>query len=117
MLTQASFVVACQRITYTTVFFSSWGEGGHNRIASFKASFGNPYIIAAFALSQWCEARPECNRLELKQMLVTPMQRITRYTLLLNAIAKKTTVPEHKESLEKLVSMQDCDLSRPGSIM
>ena len=37
-------------------------------------------------------------------MLVTPMQRITRYSLLLNAIAKKTFVVEHKQILEKIVS-------------
>ena len=63
-------------------------------------------IIADLCLVriQWCQARPECNRLELKQLLVTPMQRITKYSLLVNAIAKKTQVNSQKESLGELVS-------------
>ena len=56
-----------------------------------------------FVNVQWCEARPECNRLQLKQLLVTPMQRLTRYSLLLNAVAKKTAVLEQKQNLERMV--------------
>lgn len=36
----------------------------------------------------------------MKQLLVTPMQRLTRYSLLLSAIAKMT---EEKNNLDKIV--------------
>lgn len=61
-------------------------------------------VIVVACSIQWCESRPECNRLELKQLLVSPMQRLTRYSLLLSAIAKKTTEPEQKKNLDKIVS-------------
>lgn len=40
---------------------------------------------------QWCEARPECNRERLTDILVRPLQRMTKYSLLLGAILKVTT--------------------------
>lgn len=39
---------------------------------------------------QWCETQKDCNRLRLLDILVRPMQRLTKYSLLLKAILKKT---------------------------
>lgn len=53
---------------------------------------------------QWCESHAECHRLKLKDFLVMPMQRLTKYSLLISAVLKETTEPTHRESLEQLVS-------------
>lgn len=41
-------------------------------------------------LIQECEASPLCRRLQLKDMLVSEMQRLTKYPLLLDNIIKYT---------------------------
>lgn len=53
---------------------------------------------------QWCETQKECNRLKLLDILVKPMQRLTKYSLLLKAILKHTVNPNHKEILANMVS-------------
>ena len=40
--------------------------------------------------AQWCEAQPQCRRQKLADLLFVPMQRLTRYPLLLRAIAQQT---------------------------
>ncbi|KAA0191039.1 hypothetical protein HAZT_HAZT006971 [Hyalella azteca] len=52
----------------------------------------------------WCETQKECNRLRLVDILVQPMQRLTKYSLLLKAILKKTDIKEHKWKLNEMVS-------------
>lgn len=42
------------------------------------------------ALVQECEASPHCRRLQLKDLLVSEMHRITKYPLLLDKIIKHT---------------------------
>lgn len=39
---------------------------------------------------QECEASPHCRRLQLKDLLVSEMQRLTKYPLLLDNIMKHT---------------------------
>ncbi|XP_076365469.1 pleckstrin homology domain-containing family G member 5-like isoform X10 [Tachypleus tridentatus] len=50
----------------------------------------------------WCETKKECDRLQLSDLLIKPMQRLTKYPLLLNAILKKT---DNKEQVCALVEM------------
>ena len=57
---------------------------------------------------QWCEARPECHRLKLKDFLAMPMQRLMKYPLLFTAISKETTDLIEKQQLEHIVSMNTC---------
>lgn len=59
-------------------------------------------------LWQWCENHKDCERLRLMDLLVKPMQRLTKYSLLLKAILKKTDNEAHKESLRKMVGSVDC---------
>ena len=54
--------------------------------------------------SQWCEAHQECQRLKLKDYLAKPMQRLTKYVLLLRNIAKATEEPPQVEKMESIVS-------------
>jgi len=49
------------------------------------------YLHAALSnFSQECEASPQCRRLQLKDLLVSEMQRLTKYPLLLDNIIKHT---------------------------
>lgn len=42
------------------------------------------------SLAQECEASPQCRRLQLKDLLVSEMLRLTKYPLLLDKIIKYT---------------------------
>ncbi|XP_066258514.1 pleckstrin homology domain-containing family G member 5 isoform X2 [Euwallacea similis] len=55
----------------------------------------------------WCESQKDCNRLRLMDILVQPMQRLTKYGLLLKAILKNTDEDVEKESLHTMIKMVD----------
>ncbi|CAH1127821.1 unnamed protein product [Ceutorhynchus assimilis] len=55
----------------------------------------------------WCESQKECNRLRLMDILVQPMQRLTKYGLLLKAVLKNTDEDVEKESLQAMIKMVD----------
>lgn len=54
-------------------------------------------------LLQWCETQKDCNRLKLMDILVMPMQRLTRYSLLLKAVYKNTKNEEQRAELVLMV--------------
>jgi len=39
-----------------------------------------------FGVAQWCESQKACERLKLADLLVKPLQRLTKYKLLLYAV-------------------------------
>lgn len=51
-------------------------------------------VLTVFGLyqSQEAESKPQCRRLQLKDIIPTEMQRLTKYPLLLENIAKNTGV-------------------------
>jgi pleckstrin domain-containing family G protein 5 len=51
---------------------------------------------------QWCETQRDCNRLRLIDILVRPMQRLTKYSLLLKAVLKKTDDINVKKDLVEM---------------
>ena len=51
-----------------------------------------------YGVAQWCESQKACGRLKLADLLVKPLQRLTKYKLLLYAV---------RSPLDKMVS---CDL-------
>uniref|UniRef100_A0A0A9Y6M9 Pleckstrin homology domain-containing family G member 5 n=1 Tax=Lygus hesperus TaxID=30085 RepID=A0A0A9Y6M9_LYGHE len=55
----------------------------------------------------WCETQKDCHRLRLIEMLVKPMQRLTKYSLLFKAIMKHTTDPKQRENLEIMIERMD----------
>ncbi|XP_069044627.1 rho guanine nucleotide exchange factor 11 isoform X3 [Lepisosteus oculatus] len=57
-------------------------------------------------LIQECEANPQCRRLQLKDLLVSEMQRLTKYPLLLGNIIKYTDTSS--SDLPSLQRAQDC---------
>ncbi|OQR66458.1 hypothetical protein BIW11_14145, partial [Tropilaelaps mercedesae] len=50
----------------------------------------------------WCESQKECGRLRFTDLLVKPMQRLTKYSLLLKAILKKTDQPDARAGLAEM---------------
>lgn len=55
----------------------------------------------------WCETQKDCHRLRLIEMLVKPMQRLTKYSLLLKAILKHTSLEKQRENLEIMIERMD----------
>ena len=55
---------------------------------------------------QWAEAQKQCKRLKLQDLIISPMQRLTKYKLLLKAILKKTENNEHRNDLISMVSKE-----------
>ncbi|XP_032341802.1 rho guanine nucleotide exchange factor 1 isoform X2 [Camelus ferus] len=52
------------------------------------------------AFVQEAESRPRCRRLQLKDMIPTEMQRLTKYPLLLQSIGQNTEEPAERERVE-----------------
>ena len=62
-------------------------------------------FLLLFFFFQWCEEHPYCtNRLKLTDFLVKPMQRVTKYPLLVRAIYNKTIDDEEKDHLTRMVN-------------
>ncbi|XP_029167289.1 pleckstrin homology domain-containing family G member 5 isoform X2 [Nylanderia fulva] len=55
----------------------------------------------------WCETQKDCNRLKLMDILVMPMQRLTRYSLLLKAVCKNTENEEQRAELVHMIKSVD----------
>ncbi|XP_076361468.1 uncharacterized protein LOC143252742 isoform X2 [Tachypleus tridentatus] len=53
----------------------------------------------------WCETQKDCERLRLTDLLVKPMQRLTKYSLLLKAVQRKT---DNEEQSVALLEMNEC---------
>ncbi|MBN3301873.1 PKHG7 protein, partial [Amia calva] len=54
---------------------------------------------------KWCERNEQCRRLHLTDLLVAPMQRFTRYPLLLKNIGKRSSSEEDKSAVQSLVEL------------
>ncbi|XP_033489951.1 pleckstrin homology domain-containing family G member 7 [Epinephelus lanceolatus] len=62
---------------------------------------------------KWCERNKQCRRLHMRDLLVAPLQRLTRYPLLLRNIAKRCPAEEETRGLQIIVEQVDtsiCDL-------
>ncbi|GFS12652.1 pleckstrin homology domain-containing family G member 5-like [Elysia marginata] len=82
-----------------------------------KSRMENSDLFKTFI--SWAEAQKQCNRLKLADILVKPMQRLLKYSLLLQAILKHTesehdtvAIREMIESVEKLCWAANTSLKR-----
>ncbi|XP_072327962.1 pleckstrin homology domain-containing family G member 7 isoform X2 [Scyliorhinus torazame] len=67
----------------------------------------------AAVLSKWCEQNELCKRLHLSDLLVSPLQRLTKYPLLLRGIWKRSNDAAEKQSVQAIIKQVDnsiCDL-------
>uniref|UniRef100_A0A673MUS8 Pleckstrin homology domain-containing family G member 7-like n=2 Tax=Sinocyclocheilus rhinocerous TaxID=307959 RepID=A0A673MUS8_9TELE len=56
---------------------------------------------------KWCERNEQCRRLQLKDLLVAPLQRFTRYPLLLKNIGKKSCSEAEENTIQSIVDLVD----------
>ncbi|XP_016338647.1 pleckstrin homology domain-containing family G member 7 [Sinocyclocheilus anshuiensis] len=56
---------------------------------------------------KWCERNEQCRRLQLKDLLVVPLQRFTRYPLLLKNIGKKSCSETEENTIQTIVDLVD----------
>ena len=63
------------------------------------------YLLLFIDVLQWAESQKQCERLTIRAMIVMPMQRLTKYKLLLKAILKKTDKDDHPKDLIQMVRL------------
>ncbi|XP_076840936.1 pleckstrin homology domain-containing family G member 7 [Brachyhypopomus gauderio] len=56
---------------------------------------------------KWCEKHEECRRLQLRDLLVVPLQRFTRYPLLLKNLEKRSESAVEENALQRLAQLVD----------
>ncbi|CAG5116899.1 unnamed protein product, partial [Candidula unifasciata] len=56
---------------------------------------------------QWAEAQKQCNRLKLADILVKPMQRLLKYSLLLQAILRHTENAKDRTDIQEMIRSID----------
>ncbi|TRY92267.1 hypothetical protein DNTS_007053 [Danionella cerebrum] len=54
---------------------------------------------------KWCERNEQCRRLQLKDLLVVPLHRFTRYPLLLKNFVKRSCSEEEESAVQCIVSL------------
>ncbi|XP_061578117.1 pleckstrin homology domain-containing family G member 7 isoform X2 [Cololabis saira] len=59
---------------------------------------------------KWCERSEHCKRLQLRDLLVAPLQRLTRYPLLLRNIAKRCQNEEETRGLQVIAEQVDTSI-------
>ncbi|XP_069764274.1 pleckstrin homology domain-containing family G member 7 isoform X2 [Narcine bancroftii] len=62
---------------------------------------------------KWCEQNDQCKRLHLSDLLVSPLQRLTRYPLLLRSLWNRSSDAAAKQEIEAIIRRVDhsiCDL-------
>ncbi|XP_062860266.1 pleckstrin homology domain-containing family G member 7 [Trichomycterus rosablanca] len=56
---------------------------------------------------KWCESKKQCRRLQLRDLLVVPLQRFTRYPLLLKNMEKRSCTEAEESALQSVVQLVD----------
>ncbi|XP_056017709.1 pleckstrin homology domain-containing family G member 5-like isoform X4 [Ostrea edulis] len=70
-----------------------------------KARYADNDLFKTFVV--WAETQKQCNRLKLTDLLVKPMQRLTKYSLLLQAILRKTEDDRQRRDLLEMIGGVD----------
>lgn len=70
-----------------------------------KAKHNDNDLFKTFVL--WAEGHKQCNRLKLTDLLVKPMQRLTKYSLLLQAILRKSDDERQRRDLLEMIASVD----------
>ncbi|KAK3104745.1 hypothetical protein FSP39_009161 [Pinctada imbricata] len=70
-----------------------------------KARYSDNDLFKTFVV--WAETQKQCNRLKLTDLLVKPMQRLTKYSLLLQAILRKTECERQRRDLLEMIGGVD----------
>uniref|UniRef100_A0A7M5WUH8 DH domain-containing protein n=1 Tax=Clytia hemisphaerica TaxID=252671 RepID=A0A7M5WUH8_9CNID len=63
----------------------------------------------------WCDDHPRCKRIKLQGFLIKPLQRVTKYSLLIRAVEGKTQNEDEKEMLGKMRNRVETFVSKINS--
>lgn len=63
----------------------------------------------------WCDDHPRCKRIKLQGFLIKPLQRVTKYSLLLRAVQSKTVNENDKQMLDKMRTRVETFVSKINS--
>lgn len=61
-------------------------------------------------VNKWCNRDPRCKKLQLTDLLVTPVQHVMRVPLLLKEIENKTHQPDEKRIIQSIIEQQEHSL-------
>ncbi|XP_033764250.1 pleckstrin homology domain-containing family G member 5-like isoform X2 [Pecten maximus] len=70
-----------------------------------KSRYSDNELFKTFVV--WAETQKQCNRLKLTDLLVKPMQRLTKYSLLLQAILRKTDDEKQRKDVLEMIASVD----------
>lgn len=101
---------------------SSLGFGFSSHFLSLPTPLPLPFLrpsvpsshLLSLCLPQWCEQNELCRRLQLRDLLVAPLQRLTRYPLLLRNMAKRCQMEDENKGLQTIAEQVDtsiCELT------
>jgi len=65
----------------------------------------------------WAEGQKQAQRLRLPDLLIKPMQRLTRYKILLEAILKETTDEDHRDDLIHMIEKVERFVVQVNTVM
>ena len=60
---------------------------------------------------QWCNRDPRCKKLQLTDLLVSPVHHIMKIPLVVRDIEARTEAPEEKAVIAKVLEMKEASLS------
>lgn len=69
-----------------------------------------PFSDLTFLSLQWCSQDPRCNRLQLTDLMVAPLQHCTKFPLLLGNVRKYTGDGQEREALADLIDKVNASL-------
>lgn len=101
----------CFSFNLTSLFLSPSSRQHHQCSPSVPSSH-----LLSLCFPQWCERNQLCRRLQLRDLLVAPLQRLTRYPLLLRNMAKRCQREDESKGLQTVAERVDtsiCELTTP----
>lgn len=84
-------------------------------LPALRPSGSSSHLLSLYS-PQWCERNELCRRLQLRDLLVAPLQRLTRYPLLLRNMARRCQMEDENKGLQTIAEQVDtsiCELTTP----
>jgi len=88
-----------------------------NLVTSIQHKGLNPCLFTSLSSDvcvwQWCEQDVRCRRLQLTDLLISPMQRCTKVPMMLNSIRQHTQDADERQQLANSLDKLEESLSKP----
>ncbi|XP_055856471.1 uncharacterized protein LOC129919565 isoform X5 [Episyrphus balteatus] len=90
-------------VTFATIFAPYKKYCAEQSTCQFYCKELNRNNALFTAYLAWCESQKMCNRLRLADILVRPMQRLTKYNLLLTAIRRHVLDEDDADAIDEMI--------------